>query len=464
MRFRDLLLFYIATGFSIRWIANASVAGPSAVVIWIIACLGFYIPSVFTVLELSSRYPEEGGVYVWSKQAFGGFAGFTTAWTYWCSNLPYFPSLLYFTAANALYLAGSHGAGLADSRVYFVLASLAGLSLAAGLNIIGLNVSKWLHNVGAVGLSVPALFLLLLSAIVWHRFGSATAFTRESLIPGTHLKDIIFWSTVAFSVSGVESASMLGDEIENPRRNIPRALLIAGPVVISIYILCTVSVLVALPPERVTVTSGFMDAIATFAHRLDTGWIVLVAALLVTAGGVGQCGAWFAAAARLPFVAGIDRYLPPAFGRLHPRWGTPYVALLVQAAISIGLIILSQVGTNIEGAYNIMVSVSVIAYFIPYLFMFSAMIQVQRFPAGPGVMRVPGGTPVAIVLASTGFFTTAVSVGFSLVPAPQELNKPLAFLKVAGSTAVLVSVGVAFYLVALRKQRAAARVAPPNTA
>ena len=104
--FRDLLLFYLVTSFSLRWIATAAAAGPSALVIWVIAALGFFVPLVFTMLELSSRYPEEGGIYVWSKRAFGPFAAFITGWTYWGSNLPYFPGLLYFAAANALFIGG----------------------------------------------------------------------------------------------------------------------------------------------------------------------------------------------------------------------------------------------------------------------------------------------------------------------------------------------------------------------
>jgi glutamate:GABA antiporter len=88
MGFRDLLLFYLVTGFTVRWIGTAAAAGPSAVVIWLMACLAFYVPLMFTVLELSSRYPNEGGCYVWSKRAFGDFAGFITGWTYWTWDWP----------------------------------------------------------------------------------------------------------------------------------------------------------------------------------------------------------------------------------------------------------------------------------------------------------------------------------------------------------------------------------------
>ena len=126
LTFRDLFLYYSVTGFSLRWIATGAAAGPSALVIWVVAALGFFVPLVFSVLELSSRYPEEGGVYVWSKRAFGPFAAFITGWTYWGSNLPYFPGLLYFAAANVLYVGGPAWQSLANNSSYFVAVSLAG--------------------------------------------------------------------------------------------------------------------------------------------------------------------------------------------------------------------------------------------------------------------------------------------------------------------------------------------------
>jgi amino acid transporter len=451
MGFRDLLLFYLITGFSVRWIGNAASAGPSAVVIWLVGCAALYLPLVFTVLELSSRYPDEGGAYVWSKRAFGDFAGFLTGWTYWVCNLPYFPGLLYFTAASALFIGPPEWQGLAADRTYFVVFSLLGLAVAAGLNIRGLAVGKWLHNLGALGMWAPALLLLGLGAIALVRLGPATAFTAEAIVPSTRLKDIVFWSTIAFSLSGLESASMMGDEIENPRRNIPRALLLAGVLITGLYILATVAMLVALPPGEILNLQGFMQSIATASERVGLGWVSVLAAALLVAGGLGQAGAWFAASARLPFVAGIDRFLPAVFGRVHPRYHSPYVSLGLQAAIAAVFIFLGQAGTTVRGAYDVLVSMSIISYFIPYLFMFAAMIRLQREPAGPEVMRVPGGTPVAIALAGLGFCTTAGTIGLAMVPAEAEPDKLLAVTKVVGLSVLLVLAGAGVYLAGRRR-------------
>ena len=451
MGFRDLILFYLVTGFSLRWIAQAASAGPSSVIIWIIGALALYLPLVFTVLELSSRYPEEGGLYAWTRRAFGEFPGYLTGYFYWTSNLPYFPSLFYFTAANALFIFGHRFDALQNSQSYFIIFSMVALLLAVGLNVVGLNVGKWLHNAGAIGLWIPGLVLVGMGVAAAMLYGSATPFTTRAFIPSTHLKDIIFWSTIAFSLSGLESASMLGDEIEDARRNIPRALLISGALITLLYVAATVAMMLALPPQEIQNMQGIIHAITLVATKLGIPWIAAGIALLITVGGLGQAGAWFAASARLPFVIGIDRRLPPAFAKIHPKWGTPYVALLVQAGIAAVFIFAGQAGTSVAGAYNVLVSMSVISYFLPYLFMFAAMIKLQREPAGPEVIRVPGGTPVAIALAAIGLTTTAISIGLSMLPADDEPNKPLAVIKIVGLTVAMIAVGVGLYVAGRRK-------------
>jgi amino acid transporter len=445
MGFRDLLLFYLVTGFTVRWIATAAGAGPSSIVIWVGACLAFYIPLMFTVLELSSRYPSEGGCYVWSKHAFGEFAGFITGWTYWTCNLPYFPGLFYFTAATALFIGGPEWQGLAGSRLYFVAFSLLALALAAGLNVRGLAVGKWLHNLGAIGLWVPGILLLGLGLTAGLRYGSATPFNSETLIPSTRLKDIVFWSTIAFSLSGLESASMMGEEIRDARRNIPRALLIAGVLITALYILGTVAMLVAVPQENILHLQGFMQAIQQASSSLGVAWLVAPIAALIVVGGLGQAGAWFAAGGRLPFVAGLDRFLPPVFGRIHPRYHSPHVSLLAQAAIAALFIFLGQAGTSVKGAYDVLVSMSIISYFIPYLFMFASMIRLQREPPGPDVIRVPGGRLVAVGIAALGLVTTSGTIGLALIPAEDEPNKLLAVGKIAGLTLLLLLAGTLIY-------------------
>ncbi len=450
--FRDLVLFYLVTTFSLRWIATAAAAGPSALVIWVIAALGLFVPLVFTVLELSSRYPQEGGLYVWTKRAYGPFPAFLAAWTYWGSNLPYLPSLLYFAAGSALYIGGPSWQALSSNSTFFIVFSMTGLAIALAMNVVGLDVGKWLNNVGAVAAWVPALVIIGFGIVSWSLHGSATPLTPGAFVPSAGLKDVIFWSTIAFAFGGVESGSNMGEEIVDARRTIPRAILTAGALLTLAYMAGTLAILLAMPKGEVSGLQGIVQAIQIVGQKTGALWLIPVLAAFVTVNALGGVGGWFAATARLPFVAGIDHLLPKAFGDIHPRWGTPYVALFVQAAIAAGFIFLGQAGTSVHGAYDALVSMGIIAYFIPFLFIFAAMIKLQGETAGPEVMRTPGGRPVAIVLAALGFVTTAISIFLACVPPDDEPHKWLAVTKVVGSSVALVAVGVIVYVVGRRRR------------
>ena len=316
--FRDLVLFYVVTGVSLRWIATAAAAGPSSIVIWIGAWLCFYTPLALSVIELSSRYPSEGGLYVWSKRAFGDFSGFISAWTYWTSNLPYFPAVLYFAASNILFMRQSAWEHLSNNATFYIVFSLLTLGAATLMNIVGLDVGKWLHNVGALAMWIPVGIIIVLGVIAWHHYGSATSFTVHSMTPSTHLNDIIFWSVLTFAFGGCETASFMGEEIKNPRRSIPFALLFGGVTVALCYILGTAAVLLALPSSEVNSLQGLVQAISKTASRVGFPGVLPVAAFLIALSNIGAAGAYLAAVARLPFVAGIDRFLPPAFRRAPP--------------------------------------------------------------------------------------------------------------------------------------------------
>jgi len=200
---------------------------------------------------------------------------------------------------------------------------------------------------------------------------------------------------------------------------------------------------------------GLMQAIAKTADRIGWQAVIPLGAFLIALSNLGAAGAYLAAVARLPFVAGLDRFLPPAFGALHPRWRTPWVALVVQSALGAVFIFLGQAGTSVKGAYDVLVNIGVITYFLPYLYVFAAMFKLQSEAAGPEVIRVPGGKPVAKFISLVGFAAVTLTIGLSLLPPLDEPNKPLALLKILGSTAILLLIGVGLYWSGKRRAKTA---------
>jgi glutamate:GABA antiporter len=454
MGFRDLVLFYVVTGVSLRWIAAAASIGPSSILIWLGAWLFFYVPLALSVIELSSRYPAEGGLYVWTKKAFGEGPGFIAAWTYWNSNLPYFPAVLYFAASNVLFLR-PNWQRYSHSPQYFVIFSVSVLSALTFINLVGMNIAKWSYNTGALSMWIPALMVVGMGFIAWARFGSATSFHGSAMLPIPHLRQMIFWSTLIFAFGGCETASFLAGEIKNPRRTIPRALLIAGFTIAFCYILGTFCVLLALPSAEATNLDGLVQAIERTSERLGLHGVTSTAAALIAISNIGAAAAFLAAAARLPFVAGIDGFLPAVFGRVHPRWHTPYASVLAQGLIGIAFVFLGQAGTSVKGAYAVLVSIGVITYLVPYLFVFAALVRVQGEPTGADVILVPGGKPAAISIAIVGFCTTMFAILLSLIPSPEEPHKILVTVKVLGAASVLIGLGMVVYWVGKSRRRPA---------
>jgi amino acid transporter len=441
---RDTLLFFVIAGTNLQWVSTAAAAGPGSIAVWGIGFLAMFVPLFYTVVALSSRHPEEGGLYVWTRRAFGDLAGFLTGWTYWSSNLPYFPGILYFAASSALLIGGDRWAHLAHSPAYFVTAALVGLAIATGINIVGLARGKWLINAGAVARCGATLALVGIGAAVWVRFGSATAWTAASLAPHAHFRDLVFWSTIAFAWTGAESASFLGDEIADSRRTIARALLGSAPFVAAIYVLGTIAVLAVLPAGQLSGLEAVTEAIRSGCARLGIVGLAPVAAALIALSTLGSVCAWLASVARIPFVAGLDHFLPEGFGKLHPRWGSPHVALWTQSAMTVVFILLGQAGSSVRGAYDVLVSMMVIVTFLPFLLLFASAWKLLA-------ERPPGGRAASILIPLVGFLTTLVSIVFAVIPSEEEKNPGFALAKIGIGTVLLVGSGLYAYRAGKRR-------------
>jgi glutamate:GABA antiporter len=444
----DVLLFNIAAVLGPRWIAAAAHNGTSSLSLWALAALLFFVPSALVIVELSTRFPHEGGLYIWTKEAFGDFHGFVAGWCYWIYTFFYFPGLLMASVAMSVYIGGPKYAWLADSRAYLIPASLAVLALAMVLNLIGLQVGKWLQNAGGVGTYLPLVMLVIVAGVLWLRTGSITAFTRSNVLPHWNWGTVNFWSQIAFAFTGLELVCAMGEEVRNPHRTFPRAIFGAGALIALIYILGTMAVLTIVPAGDVNVQNGVFQALGKGSAILGVGFIGVAAAMLVTVGNAGGVGATVAGVARVPFVVGIDRYLPPVFGKLHPKWRTPYVAILFQGLVSALLLILSQVNETVRGSYQILVDATILLYFIPFLYMYAAVIRLAWRAdrrSNRAAVLIPGGKVGVLIAGLLGFAITVFAMALSLVP-PEEISSRTGFwLKVLGGTLGSVLVGLVLY-------------------
>ena len=460
MGFWDVLLFNIAAVLGPRWIAAAAHNGTSSISLWVLAAALFFVPTALVISELSTRFPEEGGLYVWSKEAFGDFHGFVAGWSYWIYTVFYFPALLLASAAMSAYIVGEGGAGLSQDRTFLLTGSFLLLFVAVWLNVIGLNIGKWLQNAGGVGTYAPLLILTAVAGILWFEHGSLTRFTWSNMLPAWNWDTVNFWSQIAFAFTGLELVSAMSEEIREPQRTLPRAILGSGILIAAIYILGTLALLTLIPAEQVDPKSGVFQAITHGSGLLRAGIVGVVAALLVSVGNAGGVGTTVAGVSRVPFVVGIDRYLPRPFGKIHPRWKTPHVSILVQAGISGAVLLVSQINETTQGAYQGLVSIAVILYFIPFLYMYAAAIQLagrEDRTQNRRAVLIPGGKPGVWLVAGLAFVVTLAAIVFSVIPPAEVANKWLFVVKVAGASLAAIAFGLVLYFRGAREKSSVPR-------
>ena len=458
---RDLVLFNLVAVVGLRWLATAAKAGPSALALWMLAGLFFFVPQGLVVTELASRFPEEGGIYQWTKRALGERHGYVCGWCYWINNVLYYPNLLISTAVIATFVVGKGESGLAGNWTYVLSATLVCLWLAVLMNIVGVGTGKWLQNAGGIGTYIPGVVLIGLGAFAMvGGHPSANPITAQNITPDLgHLSGLNLWASIAFAFAGLELSSAMGGEVRDPRRTLPRAILIAAPLIALVYILGTGALLWLVPVGDINIVSGFLQATTVGARAISPSlwWLAPFCALAYTIGNIGGVGAWLTGPARVAFAIGLDRYFPPAFGRVHPKWKTPYVAILVQASLATVFLLVSLLGkgTTVEKAYLIILDTQLLIYFIPYVYLFISFLLHRRTEAPADAVRVPGGRIGAMAVGVSGLLVTLFAMGVAMVP-PAEETQPLLFeLKVVGGALGFILLGGAVYW---RAHRSAARV------
>src|SRR6202008_943914 len=239
--------------------------------------------------------------------------------------------------------------------------------------------------------------------------------------------------------------------IESPRRNLPRSIFISAPLIAVAYILGTGAVLWCLPNKEINVVSGFLQAIKVGAENVSPalGWIAPLCAALYTIGNLGSVGAWLIGPARMAFVIGLDRYFPKAFAAVHPRWHTPYVAILVQATLATIFLLLSVLGkgTNVEDVYLILLDTQILIYFIPYLYLFVVfLIHRRRGENASEVVLAPGGSMGGWITGFSGTIVTLFAMIIATIPPPDMGGSALVFrLKVIGGALGFILVGGLIY-------------------
>jgi amino acid transporter len=411
----DLTWLYLVAVVNLNVVPVIAVGGPK--VLWLLAAtvLLFFVPQGIGVIELAEHMPGEGGLYLWTKECYGDFHGFLCGWCYWMTNMFFVPSLLFSVAGVMTYIVGGNAAAeINNNRVLFFLLPVSLLWIAVFANVRGLGVGKWVNNIGGIGTLVIGAVLMIMGTIVVteHRgllhWKDLTAGSLGALPLPT-------FGVLCLALVGMELGPIMGDEVRDPRRIIPRSVAVGGVLCAFMYLGCVLALLTAVPQSRMAVVQGLLQAVDTMSASFGLGWILLPIALLMAASAAGSTSAWVSGSARILFVCGLDRYLPKALGKVHPRHHSPYVALIMFGVLATSIIAMSFIGASVQEAYLTLVDLAVALQMISYIYLFLSLLK-RAFSRSstPRYFRRP-----VLQLASVAGLLMA-TLGFSMAFVPSR--------------------------------------------
>ncbi|MBA4384790.1 MAG: amino acid permease [Anaerolinea sp.] len=398
LRSLDMTLFTVCAILVMDTLAPSAAIGASSISWWVITLVLFFIPYGLITAELGTTYPEQGGLYVWIKNAFGEKWAARTTWLYWINVALWMPSV-YILFAGMF------------SQLFF---PEMGLWMQIGIGIVmtwitvwigtmTLETGKWIPNIGAIFKAVIMVVIGVGAFFYAKAHGVANDLSFKAILPEWGA-GLAFLPVIVYNFMGFELMSGASGEMKNPGKDIPRAIITSGALIAVFYIMGTVGILMALPLDQLGLVSGIVDTLKILLGGTPVGnavVVVLGVAALYTF--LANMVTWTIGANRTAAEAAKEHELPEIFGREHPVKKTPTGAFILTGIVSTVVIILyGFMAGNAEDLFWTLFAFSSMIFLMPYLALFPAFIKLRHDdPKAVRPYRVPGGKPLAIILAVT---------------------------------------------------------------
>ncbi len=451
--------------FSVSAILVADTVGSSAAIgvqglgFWIILGLLFFIPYGFVTAELGSAWPDEGGIYVWVKTAFGPALGTVTSWMYWVNVALWAPSVfvLFIGAIEVAW-------GVDVAPVWEAVIVIAMVWAIVLIGILPLEWSKFVPNLSAALKVIVLVGLGALGVVYVIQNGAANSFGLSAWIPEWNTDSLSFLPIIIYSYMGFELMSSAGGAIKEPRRDVPKMIILAGVAILAVYMFATFGILASIKTEDVSIVTGITDALKLMVDEVagGAGWLfnIAVVALLFTF--FGNMVTWSIGANQTIGSTGLDKTAPGVFGHVNKRFGTPDYAFVLMGLIATAITILAYVlDPTQENVFWTLFALSSIVFLIPYLMMFPALLVLRhKHPDQPRPYVIPGGKAgawIATVLCEAGIILTLFL--FFYFPA-EGVSKGTFWLITGGGT--IASLLIGWWLYRHASRRGGAPAAPAS--
>lgn len=437
---RDLVLAQVLCVVGSTWVGVAAGLGRAQTLFWTGAMLLFYLPLAASVIALNREMPLEGGLYVWARQAFGELGGLLTAWNILVYAIAVTAAILYAIPTEISYLIGPAAAWLPENRLVslsIVALIVAAIAMAA---VRGLDLSKWIQNIG--GMAMMTVFVALILLPVWGlASGQAIHWAPITLAaPPLNMRTLALFGQMMFGgLCGLEYIAILAGESRQPARTIGQSVWIASPAICLMFILGTGSVVAYVPQNAIDFIAPIPQTFRAALGHSGAGNLVAIAAIfLVELRLLGASSMIFTGATRLPMAVGWDQLVPQWFTRLHPRWKTPVNSIVCMAGVVFLLIVMANIGVHAQEAFQVLSNASETHYELAYVVMFAVPLA--------GSLALRQRLPRWLKWTSAaGLCSTAFSLFISAYPFVTVVDARAYAAKIIGTVVLSNCIAIGFY-------------------
>lgn len=451
-----LAIMNVTAVVSLRGLASEAVYGLSSAFYYLFAALVFLIPTALVAAELAAMFSDkQGGVFRWVGEAFGARTGFLAIWLQWIESTIWYPTVLTFGAVSIAFIGmdQSHDVALASNKIFTLIIVLAIYWIATIISLKGLGwvgkISKW---GGMIGTIIPAGLLIILGIIYLATGGHNNMDMSGSFFPDlSKLDNLVLASGIFLFYAGMEMMGIHVMEVENPKRNYPKAILIGSLVTVCIFVLGTFSLGFIIPAKEINLTQSLLIGFDNYFRHFHISWAGPIIAIALMFGVLAGVLTWVAGPSKGIFAVGKAGYLPPFFQKTN-RTGVQRNILLIQGGLVTLLSLLFVVMPSVQSFYQILSQLTVLLYLIMYMLMFAAAIALRyKMRDTDRPFRLGKGNGLMWLLGGLGFCGSLLAFVLSFIPPGQIAVGSKAVWFSVLIIGCLVVVIIPFIIYAMRK-------------
>ena len=404
---------------SLRTLPMSAEYGLSVIFYYAAAALLFFIPVALVSAELATGWPENGGIYVWTREAFGKKFGFMTIWMQWFYNLCWYPTIMSFIAATLAYCIDPH---LVDNKIYMLTVVILFFWAATLINFLGMKASGLLSAVSAIiGTLLPMIFITVLG-VIWVMMGKPLSIdiSWHSFFPDvSNINNLVLLTAVLYGLVGIEMSAAHAGEVENPQHNYPKAILWSALLILSTLVFSSLAIALVIPQKQLNIVSGLLQAFEVFFTAFHMGWFMPILAFLIVLGSVGGVNAWILGPSKSLLIACHDGCLPEKLGRKNSH-GVPVTILLLQGIIFTVLCSVFLLMPTVTSGFWVLSNITSILALIVYVAMFASAIRLRyKYPEVKRAFVIPGGKVGMWMICVIGSISCLFTIGVGFLPPSQ---------------------------------------------